>query len=195
MLPPQEQINLYIAERPEWQRRLLVQLRRLIHSVDEDITEAWRSNAPTFEHEGVIVSLHAGKTHVAAWFHQGDRLKDTHKAFVKEEKEDKAIRKIKLEEGDALNEKAFVDLVKQAVKLNQGDARPGRKLVVPADLELVLKKDEQAWERWEDFSYAHKKEYVEWITDAKQEEIRKRRIAQALEMIREGAALHDKHSA
>ncbi|MBK7944377.1 MAG: YdeI/OmpD-associated family protein [Flavobacteriales bacterium] len=94
---------------------------------------------------------------------------------------------------------AFTDLVKQAVKVNQsgaklGDARPPRKtLVVPSDLENCLKKDEQAWGHWEKFNYTHKKEYVEWITDAKQDETRKRRIAQALEMIREGVGKEDKH--
>ena len=35
----------------------------------------------------------------------------------------------------------------------------------------------QAWAHWENFSYSHKKEYVEWVTDAKQDETRKRRIA------------------
>jgi hypothetical protein len=197
---PQEQINLYIAERPEWQRKTLIRLRQLIHTVDEDVTEAWRWNSPHFDHDGIMIGLHGFKTFVSVWFHKGALLKDTHKLFDKPEKdEDKGIRKIKLEEGQAIDEKAFVDLVKQAVKVNQsgaklGDAKPARKaLVVPADLETVLKKDEEAWANWEKFSYSHKKEYVEWVVDAKQEETRKRRIAQALEMIREGVAKEDKH--
>lgn len=197
---PQEQINLYIAERPEWQRKTLIRLRQLIHTVDEDVTEAWRWNSPHFDHDGIMIGLHGFKTFVSVWFHKGALLKDTHKLFDKPEKdEDKGIRKIKLEEGEAIDEKAFVDLVKQAVKVNQsgaklGDAKPARKaLVVPTDLESVLKKDEEAWANWEKFSYSHKKEYVEWVVDAKQEETRKRRIAQALEMIREGVAKEDKH--
>lgn len=197
---PQEQINLYIAERPEWQRKTLIRLRQLIHTVDEDVTEAWRWNSPHFDHDGIMIGLHGFKTFVSVWFHKGALLKDTHKLFDKPEKdEDKGIRKIKLEEGEAIDEKAFVDLVKQAVKVNQsgaklGDAKPARKaLVVPADLESVLRKDEEAWANWEKFSYSHKKEYVEWVVDAKQEETRKRRIAQALEMIREGVAKEDKH--
>lgn len=200
MLPPQEQINLYIAEQPEWQRKMLVRLRQLIHSADENITEAWRWNSPHFDHDGIMVGLHGFKTFVSVWFHKGALLKDTAKLFDKPEKdEDKGIRKIKLHEGDALNEKALVDLVKQAVKVNQsgaklGDAKPARKaLVVPADLESVLKKDEEAWAHWEKFTYTNKKEYVEWVTDAKQDETRKRRIAQALEMIREGVGKEDKY--
>lgn len=200
MVPPQEQINLYIAEQPEWQRRMLVRLRQLIHSVDEDITEAWRWNAPHFDHDGIMIGLHGFKTFVSVWFHKGALLKDTHKLFDQPEKdEEKGIRKIKIHEGDALNEKAFVDLVKQAVKVNQsgaklGDAKPARKaLVLPQEFEQCLKKDEETWERWEKLAYAHKKEYVEWVSDAKQDETRKRRIAQALERIRAGQGKEDKH--
>ncbi|MBP7408542.1 MAG: YdeI/OmpD-associated family protein [Flavobacteriales bacterium] len=197
---PQEQINLYISEQPEWQRKVLVRLRQLIHSVDETIEENWRWNSPAFDHDGIMIGLHGFKSFVSVWFHKGALLKDTHKLFDKPEKdEDKGIRKYKLEEGDAIDEKAFVELVKQAVKVNLSglklnDAKPARKaLVVPPELESVLHKDEMAWEHWEKFNYSHKKEYVEWITDAKQEETRKRRIAQALEMIREGLGKEDKH--
>ncbi|MBK8497344.1 MAG: YdeI/OmpD-associated family protein [Flavobacteriales bacterium] len=197
---PQEQINLYISEQPEWQRKVLVRLRQLIHSVDETIEEHWRWNAPHFDHDGIMIGMHGFKTFVSVWFHKGALIKDTHKLFDKPEKDaDKGIRKYKLEEGDTIDEKAFVDLVKQAVKVNLSgakltDAKPARKaLVVPPELEGVLQKDEQAWEHWEKFNYSHKKEYVEWITDAKQDETRKRRIAQALEMIREGVGKEDKH--
>jgi len=197
---PQEQINLYIAEQPEWQRKALIRLRQLIHSTDETVTEAWRWNAPAFDHDGIMIGLHGFKTFVSVWFHKGALLKDTHKLFDKpEQDEDKGMRKYKVKDGEVINEKAFVDLVKQAVKVNQSgaklsDAKPARKaLVVPPELENCLKKDEEAWAHWENFSYSYKKEYVEWITDAKQDETRKRRIAQALEMIRAGVGKEDKH--
>lgn len=197
---PQEQINLYIAEQPEWPRRTLVRLRQLIHSVDETIEETWRWNMPHYDHDGIMLGTIALKHAVCVWFHKGSLIKDPHKLFDKPEKdEDKGIRKVKFHEGDAINEKAFMDLVKQAVKVNQsgaklGDAKPARKaLLVPPELENCLKKDEEAWGNWEKFNYTHKKEYVEWIVDAKQDETRKRRIAQALEMIREGVGKQDKH--
>ena len=183
---PQEQINSYIAEQPEWQRRLLVRLRQLIHAHDTEVEETWRWNAPGFDHGGIMISLHGFKTCVSVWFHKGALLKDTHGLFVLTEKdEERGIRKYKVNEGEPINEKAFADLVKQAVKLNGagtklGDAKPASKaLVVPPELENCLKKDEEAWEHWENFNHSHKKEYVEWIDDAKKDETRKRRIAQA----------------
>ncbi|MBL7952295.1 MAG: YdeI/OmpD-associated family protein [Flavobacteriales bacterium] len=197
---PQEQINSYIAEQPEWQRRLLVRLRQLIHATDPDVEETWRWNSPGFDHGGIMISLHGFKTCVSVWFHKGALLKDPNGLFKLSEKdEERGMRKYKVNEGETINEKAFSELVKQAVKLNDtgtklGDAKPARKaLVVPPELENCLKKDEEAWEHWENFNYSHKKEYVEWIDDAKKDETRKRRIAQALEMIREGVGKEDKH--
>jgi hypothetical protein len=199
-MAPQEQINTYISEQPEWQRRLLVRLRQLIHSANEEVEESWRWNGPHFDHDGIMIGMHAFKTCVSVWFHKGALLKDPHGLFKLSEKdEERGMRKYKVFEGETIQEKAFTDLVKQAVRLNESgvklnDAKPARKaLVLPTDLEGCLKKDETTWHHWENFSYTHKKEYVEWIGDAKKEETRKRRIAQALEMIREGTGKEDKY--
>lgn len=195
-----EQINQYIAENPEWQRKLLVRLRQLIHSTDAEVEETWKWNSPHFDHQGIMIGLQAFKEHVAVWFHKGALIKDPKKLFEKLPKgEEKGMRSYKLFEGDTINEAAFVDLVKQAVALNvKGtkltDAKPAKKaLVLPEDLGHVLHKDPTAWANWEAFSYSHKKEYIEWVTDAKQEETRKRRIALALEKIREGESKEEKH--
>lgn len=195
-----EQINQYIAERPEWQRKLLVRLRQLIHAADTEVEETWKWNSPHFDHDGIMIGLQAFKEHVAVWFHKGSLVKDPKKLFEALEKGDeKGMRSYKLHEGDKINEAAFTELVKQAVTLNvKGtkltDAKPARKaLVVPEDLEQVLHKDPVAWANWEGFSYACKKEYIEWVTDAKQEETRKRRIAQSLEKIREGESKEEKY--
>lgn len=198
---PQEQINTHIAGLPDWQRRLMVRLRQLIHAADTEVEETWRGSTPAFDHEGPMVSLHDFKTCVSVWFHKGALLKDPQGLFKLSEKDDvRAVRKYKVDEGEVINEKAFSDLVKQAVKLNETgakpvDAKPAKKatLEIPAEMESCLRRDEEAWEHWEKFSPSHKKEYVEWIADAKQDETRKRRIAQALEMIREGVGKEDKH--
>ena len=197
----QERINLYIAEQPEWQRKLLVRLRQLIHTADPEVEETWKWKGPHFDHKGIMIGMNAFKKFVGIWFHKGALLKDTHGILERNEKdEEKGMRAYKIHEGEKINEKAFMDLVKQAVKINESGtkltaAKPARKaLEIPTELEAVLKKDEMAWSHWEGFTYSHKKEYVEWVTDAKKEETRKRRIAQAFEMIREGQGKNDKYA-
>jgi hypothetical protein len=199
-MQPQEQINSFIAEHPEWQRRLMVRFRQLIRATEPEVIGVMRGNSPAFDLDGPMVSMHAFKNCVSIWFHKGALLKDPHGLFKLSEKDDeRAVRKYKVSEGEAINEKAFSDLVKQAVKLNEAGSRsmeptPGKKqIALPTEMETCLKRDEEAWEHWEHFSLAHKREYVEWINDAKQDETRKRRIAQALEMIREGVGKEDKH--
>lgn len=197
---PQEQINLYIAEQPEWHRRTLVRLRQLIHSVDETIEETWRWNMPHFDHDGIMIGTIGLKHAVCVWFHKGALLKDAHKLFDKPEKDEaKGIRKYRIEEGGTIDEKAFVDLVKQAVKVNLSgaklpDAKPLRKaLVVPEELDAVLRKDDEAWSHWEGMTAAQQREYVEWITDARKDETRKRRVAEAYQDIREGRTRNERY--
>ena len=196
----QEQINLYIAEQSEWQRKLLVRLRKLIHATDTHIEETWRGSAPHFEQCGVVVSMHALKTCVSVWFTKGAQLKDTHGLFQLTEKDEtRDTRKYKVYEGEEINEKAFLDLLKQSLKVNAAakatEAKSARKtLVIPAELENVLCNDDDALAQWKKFSVDQKQEYVEWVSDAKQEESRKRRIAKALEMIREGHCMKDAYN-
>ncbi|MDQ3867775.1 MAG: YdeI/OmpD-associated family protein, partial [Actinomycetota bacterium] len=57
---------------------------------------------------------------------------------------------------------------------------------VPGDLEASLARDRAARAAFERLSYSHRKEYVQWIEEAKREETRRRRIERTLELLREG---------
>jgi uncharacterized protein YdeI (YjbR/CyaY-like superfamily) len=57
----------------------------------------------------------------------------------------------------------------------------------------ALKTNKKALTAFENFSYSHKKEYVQWITEAKREETRKQRLTTAIEWMAEGKSRHWKH--
>ena len=61
-----------------------------------------------------------------------------------------------------------------------------REVEVPPALAAALEADPQAQAAYEALAYSHRKEYARWIDEAKREETRERRVAQALEMLREG---------
>jgi uncharacterized protein YdeI (YjbR/CyaY-like superfamily) len=63
------------------------------------------------------------------------------------------------------------------------DAAP-RELQIPADLAAALTKDADAAKAFDSLSFTHRREYVEWITGAKREDTRARRVAQTLERLR-----------
>lgn len=65
------------------------------------------------------------------------------------------------------------------------DDRP-RELVVPAELKEALGRDAEAGTTFEQLSATHRREYAEWIANAKRPETRRRRVGQALEMLRAG---------
>jgi hypothetical protein len=65
------------------------------------------------------------------------------------------------------------------------DAKP-RTVRVPADLRAALAEDPAAKEAFAALSYTHRREYVEWVEEAKRPETRARRVAGTVERVRKG---------
>jgi hypothetical protein len=61
-----------------------------------------------------------------------------------------------------------------------------REVEVPEALAAALAGDAKARANFDGLAFTHRKEYAHWIAEAKREETRERRVAQALEMLREG---------
>lgn len=74
------------------------------------------------------------------------------------------------------------DTVEVALEL---DAAP-REVEVPPALAAALAGDAAASAAFDGLAYTHRKEFARWIEEAKREETRERRVAQALTMLREG---------
>lgn len=64
------------------------------------------------------------------------------------------------------------------------DVEP-RVAAVPADLQQALNGDPAVWARFQQLSYTHQKEYVQWITDAKRDQTRQARIGQTLQLLKQ----------
>jgi len=82
--------------------------------------------------------------------------------------------------------KSFGDEV--TVELEE-DLAP-RHVEVPPDLQQALDTEPAAQSNFDKLSYTHKKEYVRWINDAKQEETRIKRIKQTIELLIQGKSEH-----
>jgi uncharacterized protein YdeI (YjbR/CyaY-like superfamily) len=61
-----------------------------------------------------------------------------------------------------------------------------REVEVPPALAAALEGDAEAREKFEALAFTHRKELARWVAEAKREETRERRVAQALEMLRAG---------
>ena len=76
--------------------------------------------------------------------------------------------------------KSFGDEVRVSV---EPDVEP-RVVEIPPDLMKAFKKEKQARSFFEGLAYSHQREYVGYITEAKKEETRARRILRTIEMLK-----------
>jgi uncharacterized protein YdeI (YjbR/CyaY-like superfamily) len=103
---------------------------------------------------------------------------------------------------DLPGDKKMLAYIKEAKRLNEeGIQKPSkpkpagpRELAIPAELTAALKKNKKASVAFEGFSYSHKKEYVDWITEAKRDETRAQRLATTLAWLAEGKPRHWKYA-
>jgi uncharacterized protein YdeI (YjbR/CyaY-like superfamily) len=90
-------------------------------------------------------------------------------------------------------DKVIVGYVKKAAKLNDDGVTvpktpkaPRKAPGVPADFAGALKKHSAARTTFDNFSPSHKREYIEWITEAKTDATRQQRLATAIAWLEEG---------
>ena len=107
----------------------------------------------------------------------------------------------------ATRDPRVVAYIEKAAALNEAGAKPSwlearnakrtakPPLKVPADLKAALAKNARARATFEGFPPSHRREYVEWITSAKQEATRQRRLATAVAQMAEGKSQNWKYEA
>ena len=129
-----ELIDTRIVELDDWRGETLSRLRALIKQADPKVVEEvkWRKPSnpggiPVWYHDGIICTGETYKTHVRLTFAKGALLKGP-KGLFNASLEGNAFRAIVIHEGDKIDSRAFMALVRAAVTLNTsgGKPRPGR---------------------------------------------------------------------
>jgi uncharacterized protein YdeI (YjbR/CyaY-like superfamily) len=190
-------IDAYIRKSAEFSRPILTHLRKLVHTGCPEVEETLKWSMPFFMYKGMLCHMASFKSHCAFGFWKGRLL------FEKEAEADGMGHFGRITAlSDLPSDKEIISHLKKAVQLNdQGvkartrtRSKEKKELVVPDYFRAALKKSKKALATFESFSYSHKKEYVEWITEAKTEETRQRRMGTAIEWMTEGKARHWKYS-
>lgn len=188
-------IDAYIAKAAPFAQPILRRLRELVHQGCPDVTETVKWRMPYFEHAGgMLCGVAAFKEHCAFGFwHQGmEKILGAHGS--ERETAMGSLGRI-TSVGDLPDEKMMVRFVREAVKLNESGAparpRPAanghkKELPVPTELAAALKENKTAAKTFAGFSPSHRKEYIEWITEAKRDETRQKRVATTIEWLAEG---------
>lgn len=180
-------VDAYIDAAAEFARPILVHLRALVHRACPDVEETIKWGMPTFMYHGMLCGMAAFKQHVSFGFWKHAQVvgagvpRDGMGSFGK------VASRSELPTNAILN-----GYIKKAMQLNESGIKVPRirgerpTLPMPADLAAELKKNRQARATFEGFSPSHRREYIEWITQAKREETRSKRLAQAIEWIATG---------
>jgi hypothetical protein len=115
---PSQLITERIAELGDWRGETLAYVRKLIKEADPEVTEEWKwRGVPVWSDGGIICTGESYKAIVKLTFMKGASLKDP-KHIFNSSLEGNARRAIDLHEGDKINESAFKEIIRSAVKLN-----------------------------------------------------------------------------
>ena len=182
-------IDAYIKGRAPFAQPILKHLRAIVHEGCPDVVETVKWGMPAFEHRGPLCSFAAFKAHAVFGFWKGGLILDS-KGRSAESAMGSFGRLTSLD--DLPSRRVLVGYVKKAVALNEQGIKVVRKvkpksaLPVPAELKAALARNARARATFTAFSPSCRREYVEWISEAKQDATRARRIATAVEWMAEG---------
>jgi hypothetical protein len=195
------EVDAYIAAAAPFARPVLKRLRSLFHKGCPDVVEVMKWGTPHFEHQGILAMMAAFKEHLRFGFWRGKELARNHRWLQTMGATEMAM--LKLHSLDDLPSDAeLLGLIRAAVALNEAGPRKktSKKTAakrpppnIPADLQAALNRNAKARKTFEAFSPSHQREYVEWITAAKQQATRERRLATALEWLTEGKSRNWKY--
>jgi hypothetical protein len=183
-------IDAYIEKSRDFARPVLVHLRELVHQACPQVVETLKWSMPSFEYNGLLCGFAAFKQHCTFGFWKQSLMESD--AFPQNRTAMGSFGRITSLK-DLPSDKVMLDLIKQAVELNDKGIKvpkkpaPAKKeFVVPDVLNEALAQNEKAAETFNAFPYSCKKEYVEWITEAKTEPTREKRLAMTIELLTEG---------
>lgn len=191
-----KEVDAYIEEAEPFAKPILKRLRDLMHKADPEIVETMKWSCPHFELEGLVSSLAAFKEHVRFGYWRGVQV--TGKTSVMERMGQTEMAAAKLKDVKELPaDELILEWTRKAIELNRSGVKggpmmdrakkpPKPKLAPPSDLVLALQKNAKARKVFEAFPPSAQRDYIEWITEAKQEATRQKRLAQAVEWIAEG---------
>ncbi|MDQ0066575.1 YdeI/OmpD-associated family protein [Chryseobacterium lathyri] len=193
-------VDEYIEESPDFAIPILNYLRETIHEVCPDVEEAIKWKFPTFMYKGkILCSITSFKQYCSLgfWLHQEMK---TLKEIETTAKESSMFSLGKLTKMEDLPPKLQLKkAIQEAMELTDMGvtmkrAAPAKtETAIPDYFEKVLKQNKKALKIFEEKSPSFRKEYINWIAEAKTESTRNKRMEQSLEWIAEGKSRNWKY--
>ena len=190
-MPKNPKVDAYIAKQPESARLIMEKLRKAFHKGCPQLEEKIKWGIPSFEYKGMMVGFGGFKKHVSWGFWKASIMDDPDGILGDKAKASPMSNKV-TDVKELPTQAVIVKYVKQAAKLNDEGVKPTKKqrtkpeLKAPSYLTGAIKKNKDAQKHWKAFTPAKRREYIEWVTGAKQEATREKRLKQTVEWVSEG---------
>jgi hypothetical protein len=184
-------IDAYITRAASFAQPILRHVRKLVHQGCPEVQETIKWSMPHFDYHGIMLGVAAFKEHCSIGVWKGELILRKHAGSDGGMGHFGKITSLK----DLPSDKRFIEYVRKAAELNkQGIKKPAdlkpkparSELTVPEYLRAALCKNKRAAATFEGFSYTNKKEYVDWLTEAKREETRSHRLQTTIAWLAEG---------
>ena len=188
-------VDAYIARQADFARPILEHLRAMIHEACPDCEETLKWSMPSFLYKGkILAGFAAFKAHATFGYWNDSMLQQ-------EEKNRSAMGQFgRLTSVADLPDRAkLIDLTRQSMVLIDSGAKPPRAtakkapFTVPQDMRAAIDGNTAAKATFDAFPPSAQREYVEWITDAKTDATREKRLGQTVEWLAEGKRRHWKY--
>lgn len=191
-------VDAYIAKSADFARPILEHLREVVHAACPDVEEQMKWSFPNFMYKGILCSMASFKEHCSFGFWKGELVVGGDAAAEKAMGQFGRITKV----SELPSKKVLTGYIKKAMQLNDDGVKapsrtkkaPKPEAMVPDDLAAALRGNAKARATFEGFPPSHRREYIEWITEAKTEATRSKRLNTTLEWLAEGKSRNWKYS-
>jgi len=188
-------VTEYIEKKDAWSEELKI-LRSIFSALPLEETIKW--GAPYYTSNGKnIVGMSAFKAYFGIWFMQGALLKDEAKKLINaQEGKTSALRQWRFTSKDEIDADLIKTYVLEAIDNQQQgkEIKPKKKpLVIPDLLQQAFDADQELKEKYEAFTLGKKRDYADYISEAKRETTKQSRLEKIIPMIKSGIGLYDKY--
>ncbi len=194
-------IDAYIGKAADFAQPVLKHIRHLVHVAAPQITETIKWGMPFFDYKGPVCNMASFKQHCAFGFWKATSLNDPNGLLNAGEAAMGSFGRL-TSLADLPSDEVLIDFIEQAIKLNEAGvkgnmkkefAKPKAEIPMPDYFASVLESEPIALATFQNFSASHRREYLEWITEAKTEATREKRMATAVEWLIEGKSRNWKY--
>lgn len=183
-----ENITNYIEKaKPEFKEIMQV-LRSILNQEEFELREDWKWGGPNFNNNGMVCWLAHFKNHVGMNFFKASMIDDKYNLYT-DAAANKCNRQIKFTNVNQINAKQIEYYIEEAIKLNKSGVKMPKNEIFttpPEDLQNELDKNPKAKAFFESLAPSYKRDYIAWITEAKRETTRIKRLNTTIEWLSEG---------